>query len=278
MKDKEFEQQEENASNYSTVNYRTPDGVPSDVVIFTITSEKTKTSTKSLPKKDLKVLMIRRKKWPYAGSWALPGGFSNENETLLLAAKRELQEETQISELHIEHLGVYSTPGRDPRGWIISSAYYALVNEKYLEKRKAADDAADVQLFSVEEVLGMRRGNADSEFDENENTLAFDHDSIIQDALKRIQEKMHTTDIAKEFLPEEFTIAELLQVIQTVTPEFIEERSNFARKVTSTQSRHGLIEQVLGHDRTPLTTVEYSQRPSKIYKFTGIVQKLSIYG
>lgn len=278
MKDKEFEQQEENASNYSAASYRTPDGVPSDVVIFTITSEKTNNSTKSLPKKDLKVLMIRRKKWPYAGSWALPGGFSNEDETLLSAAKRELQEETQISGLHIEHLGVYSTPGRDPRGWIISSAYYALVNEKYLEKRKAADDAADVQLFSIEEVLRMKRGNADSEFDENENTLAFDHDYIIQDALKRIQEKMYTTDIAKEFLPRYFTIAELLQVIQTVTPEFVEERSNFARKVTSTKSRNGLIEEVISNNKEALTSTQYSQRPSKLYKFTGIVPKLSIYG
>lgn len=276
---KEKSVQEENSTNYTSSKYRTPDGVPSDIIIFTITSEKQDSSFRSLPKRELKVLMIRRKKWPYAGSWALPGGFSNEDETLLAAAKRELKEETQIDGLHIEHLNVYSTPNRDPRGWIISSAYYALVNEGHLEKRKAADDAAEVQLFSVTEVLEkMKKGNPDGDFEENDNTLAFDHNIILQDALERIQEKMLTTDIAREFLPEEFTITELLQIIQTVVPSFDEERSNFVRKVTSTKSRSNLIEEVLDENENPKTTSEFSQRASKLYKFTGNLPKLSIYG
>lgn len=262
-----MEHTEENASNYDSSKYRTPDGVPADIAIFTITSENKSPGT-SLPERDIKVLMVKRKKWPYEGCWALPGGFSDENETLLDAAKRELKEETSIDGLHIEHLDVYSTPGRDPRGWIISSAYYALVNESYLVERKAADDAADVQLISLSDLLSMKRGNPDGTSSKNEDTLAFDHDVILKDAFKAIQNKMLITNIAKEFLDDEFTFAELYQIIQTVVPTFNEAEPNFKRKVI----QRGIIEEVDGK-----TSNKYSRRSAQLYKFTGELPELSIY-
>ncbi|MNM53980.1 Bifunctional NMN adenylyltransferase/Nudix hydrolase [compost metagenome] len=244
--------------------------MPADNIIFTITSERT--TPNSLPEMNLKVLMIRRKKWPYAGCWALPGGFSNEDETLLDAAKRELKEETGISGLQITHLDVYSTPKRDPRGWIISSAYCALVNEKYLEHRKAADDAADEQLFNVNELLSMIRGDENADFDSNEGKLAFDHHDIINDAFKMIQKQILESNIAKEFLPEEFTISELFKVISTVYPELKEiypkeQLVNFRRKVLTRK----LIESVDKESN------RNSRRAAQLYKFSDQIPVLSHY-
>ncbi|MFD0673852.1 NUDIX domain-containing protein [Cohnella sp. GCM10027633] len=250
------------AAGYSPKRYRTPDGAPADIVIFTITSASRNTPKKSLPERRLEVLLIQRKGWPYEGQWALPGGFSKDSETILESAKRELEEETAVADVHIEYYNVYSEPGRDPRGWIISHAFLALVNERYLANRKAADDAADVRLFPVEEALRMN--------------LAFDHNVMLSDALERIREKMLTTTIAKEFLPETFTIGELYQVIQAVVPSF--EEKNFIRKITSTQSRKGIIEEATDRLGEPIVSNRYSQRAAQLYRFTDYVPRLSIYG
>ncbi|MFC9778522.1 NUDIX domain-containing protein [Paenibacillus chitinolyticus] len=247
--------------NYSAGKYRTPDGAPADIVIFTITSTERGTVKKSLPHRELQVLLIQRKCWPFAGQWALPGGFCKETETVYDCAKRELREETGVGEVHIEYFNVYSTPGRDPRGWIISHAFFALVHEQYLAGRQAADDAADVKLFSVEEALGME--------------LAFDHKQILQDALDQVRRQMLTTIIAKEFLPEEFTISELYQVIRTLVPEF--EEKNFIRKITSTQSRKGIIEEARDSRGERKFSNRYSQRAAQLYRFTGDVPQLSLY-
>lgn len=249
-------------NQYNVGKYRTPDGAPADIVIFTITRKEKQTAKKSLPYRDLMVLLIRRKRWPFAGSWALPGGFGKESEALYDTARRELMEETGVADVHLDYLNVYSRPGRDPRGWMISHAFYALVNEKWLEKRKAADAAEDVKLFTVDEAL-------------NQLELAFDHHEIIADAYQKIQQEMLVTTIAKEFLPEMFTLSELYQVIQTVVPEFKE--TNFIRKITSTQSRRGIIQAACDEHGEKLYSNQYSQRPAQLYRFTDYVPTVSIY-
>ena len=90
------------------------------------------------------------------GKWALPGGFIQPNETAYEAAVRELEEETGVNGLKMKHFGVYDKMGRDKRGWIISNAHYAIVPEALLEKRRAADDASEVELFDMEEILKIR--------------------------------------------------------------------------------------------------------------------------
>ncbi|WP_223070423.1 NUDIX hydrolase [Paenibacillus caui] len=254
------EQENENGDNPK--KYRTPDGIPADIVMFTLTKQERRSSTKSLPLFELKVMLVRRRSWPFAGAFALPGGFCQENESLFETASRELKEETGVDGGHLEYLGVYSTPGRDPRGWIISHAFYALVEEAVLEKRKAADDAQAVGLFTVEEAL-------------EELELAFDHREIIKDAYRRIQQQMLQTTIAKQFLPPHFTLSELYQVIQTVVPDF--EELNFIRKITSTRSRQGILEEVRDETGKPLLSNQYSQRPAQLYRFTDFTPQLSIY-
>lgn len=242
--------------------YRTPDGIPADIVMFTLTKQERRGATKSLPLFDLKVMLIRRKSWPFAGAWALPGGFSQESESLYETASRELKEETGVDGGHLEYLGVYSKPGRDPRGWIISHVFFALVEEEVLEKRQAADDAQQVGLYTMKQAL-------------EELELAFDHREILQDAYRRIQEQMLQTTIAKQFLPANFTLGELYQVIKTVAPDF--EELNFIRKITSTRSRQGIIEEVRDEEGKLLLSNQYSQRPAQLYRFTDFTPQLSIY-
>jgi hypothetical protein len=118
-----------------------------------------------------------------------------------------------------------------------------------------------VKLFPVAQALEM--------------SLSFDHGAILRDALARIQEQMMTTTIAKQFLPEEFTISELYQVIETVVPEF--EEKNFIRKITSTQSRKGILEEARDSDGDLKLSNRYSQRAAQLYRFTNYRPKLSIY-
>ncbi|WP_379151669.1 NUDIX domain-containing protein [Paenibacillus sp. sgz5001063] len=253
---------ENGEQTYNVKKYRTPDGVPADIVMFTLTKRERKTVTKTLPLRELKVMLVKRKKWPCAGMWALPGGFCQEDESIYDAATRELKEETGVDGGHLEYLGVYSKPGRDPRGWIISHAFFALVEEWMLEHRQASDDAGEVGLFTLQEAL-------------EELELAFDHHDIIKDAYLRIQQQMLQTTIARQFLPHHFTLSELYQVIQTVVPEFKE--PNFIRKITSTRSRQGILKEVRDEAGNPVSSNQYSQRPAQLYMFTDHEPLLSIY-
>ncbi len=116
-----------------------------------------------------RVLLIRRLKDPFAGSWALPGGFVDENERLIDAARRELVEETGVIVADLTQLFTAGDPGRDPRGWTVSVAYLAQVNLAEL-KPVAADDAADVGWHPLDDLP----------------TLAFDHEMILGHARQRL--------------------------------------------------------------------------------------------
>jgi 8-oxo-dGTP diphosphatase len=113
----------------------------------------------------LQVLLIQRGNPPFAGSWALPGGFVDEGERVADAAPRELAEETGLLLNTLKLLGVYDTPGRDPRGWTVSVVYCARVRSEIAVV--GADDARDARWFAADSLP----------------ELAFDHALIIADAL-----------------------------------------------------------------------------------------------
>ena len=114
------------------------------------------------------VLLIERKNDPYKNHWALPGGFVEENEDLLVAVKRELLEETHIETDGLQQLGAFGKPFRDPRGHIVSVVYYGFVAENTIAV--ADDDAKEALWFPVNELPKM----------------AFDHLEIINFALTKI--------------------------------------------------------------------------------------------
>lgn len=115
-----------------------------------------------------KILLIKRKNEPFAGLWALPGGFVEMDEDLEASARRELQEETGIRLPTLTQFAAYGKPGRDPRGRTISIVYY-FISENEI-KTTAGDDASEARWFALDHLP----------------ELAFDHHQIISDFLSRI--------------------------------------------------------------------------------------------
>ena len=115
------------------------------------------------------LLLVRRGKEPFQGMWALPGGFLNMDETLEACARRELREETGLDvSVRLEELKSYSAVGRDPRGRTVSVAFWA---EVPLAEVCGGDDAAVARWFALDQVP----------------SLAFDHDEMLQEALRRLE-------------------------------------------------------------------------------------------
>jgi 8-oxo-dGTP diphosphatase len=169
----------------------------------------------------LHVLLIERGIEPYRGVLALPGGFlSNAGEDLLAAAHRELAEEAGLAadNLHLEQLGVYGRPGRDPRGRVISVAYLAIAPR--LPEPVAGTDASNACWTVTNRVLI------------GDVQLAFDHRNIIADGVDRARAKLEYSALATAFCGPMFTIADLQAVYEAVWGVRLDPR-NFYRKVQS---------------------------------------------
>ncbi|HMQ89900.1 MAG TPA: NUDIX domain-containing protein [Flavilitoribacter sp.] len=147
----------------------------------------------------LKVLLIQRGHEPFKDSWALPGGFVDMKEDLESAALRELEEETGVRDVFIEQLFTFGDPDRDPRGRVVSVAYFALVNLAEHPVR-AASDARNVEWFQLGKIPG----------------LAFDHARILEAAVNRLKAKVRYQPIGFELLPEKFTLSQLQKLYETI--------------------------------------------------------------
>lgn len=186
---------------YDPTQYDRP-SVTTDVVIFTLLDG------------ELKVLLIKRRRWPYEGMWAIPGGFVHMDESLEQAARRELEEETGVHDVYLEQLYTFGDPHRDPRTRVITVAYYALVSADRLELRAGAEEAEEVRWWSAYELP----------------ELAFDHGTIVRYAIQRLRYKLEYSAVGFQLLPETFTLSELQAAYETILREPLDKR-NFRRKV-----------------------------------------------
>jgi len=142
------DEEKEFLAGYDLTKYDRP-SVAADVVVFSVMKDDECEDVRRLQEKKLKILLIRRGGFPYKGSWAMPGGFCRKGEDVIDSARRELCEETGIDDAYVKLVGVYGEPDRDPRGWVISSTYMALMNGRDCHL-KAGDDAQDARWFTVE--------------------------------------------------------------------------------------------------------------------------------
>ena len=171
-----------------------------DIVLFTIRG------------RQLHLLLIRRLARPFENRYALPGGFAREEESLDAAATRELREETGVEKVYLEQLYTFGAPRRDPRGRVITVAYYALV--PHTDVLRPGTDAADAAWFPIAELPA----------------LAFDHRKIVEYAHQRIRNKLNYTNVGFELLPDKFTLTELQLVHEAILGEILDKR-NFRRKI-----------------------------------------------
>ena len=279
-------EEQEFLSSYHPEDYERP-SVTVDMVLLAIGNDEAKNYRK-LPKKKLKVLLVKRKEHPFKGNRALPGVFATQKETLEEAALRGLKKETGVDNIYLEQLYTIGTPDRDPRTWVITCAYMALVQQEKISTLSEAEEAEwfDVSLKVVREqkeqkeeivtsetdyALNLTKGNevctavirkkqcykngtSRTEYEILENDgLAFDHAHIITLAIERLRGKIEYTDVSFHLVPEKFTLTELQNVYETVLDTELLP-ANFRRKIA------GKVEE----------TEEYAEsaghRPSKLFK------------
>lgn len=197
-----------------------------DVVVFTIHEGL------------LKVLTIKRSGEPFRGVSALPGGFLHAGETTLDAAKRVLKTKVGLENIYLEQLYTFDGMDRDPRGPVLSVAYFALAPFDNLK----LSPSTEAQNPAFLPVSGTRR-------------LAFDHTQIVQYAHERLKGKMEYTNLAFSLLPEKFTFAELQKVYETIFGRHFDRR-NFRKKITRLELVKATKEKVK----------KGRQRPALLYK------------
>jgi len=189
----------------------------------------------------ISVLLIERKYEPFKNSWAIPGGFVLENESLEDAVKRELSEETGVTVQYLEQLYTFGNPGRDPRQRVISVAYFALVKSSQFQQLRASTDAENAKWFNINALP----------------KLAFDHQSIFDLAIERIRSKVRYQPIGFELLDKKFPFADLEKLYITLLGREIDRR-NFYKKMMTLN---------MLDETNELARSEGKGRPSKMYQF-----------
>lgn len=198
-----------------------------DIVLFTIFD------------RSLHLLLIKRLAKPFENRYALPGGFVAEDESLDEAAIRELREETGVGEVYLEQLFTFGEPRRDPRGRVVTVAYYALVPPN--QRLHAGTDASDAAWFAVSELPA----------------LAFDHHEIAEYAHQRLRNKLDYTSVGFELLAERFTLTELQMVHEAILGQALDKR-NFRRKIL----QQGIVKPTKEWRRT-------GRKPAQLYRFSS---------
>ena len=178
-----------------------PIQVTVDIVVFTVHEQ------------TLQVLLIERGIAPFKGLYALPGGFVLAEETLEQAAFRELFEETGTKDVYLEQLYTFGDPHRDPRGRVVTVAYYALVPTDK-SPLLAGTDAAAAGWYPVSALP----------------PLAFDHKRIVEYAVDRLRNKLEYTNVGFQLLPAKFTLSALQALHEAILGKPLDKR-NFRRKV-----------------------------------------------
>jgi 8-oxo-dGTP diphosphatase len=197
-----------------------------DVVVF------------ALGQDDLQVMLIERDLAPFAGQWALPGGFVRIDETLDEAARRELEEETGLRDIFLEQLYTFGELRRDPRERVVSVAYYALVNLGH--DVRASADARNAAWFPVSDLP----------------RLAFDHDTILKAAHQRLRGKVRYQPLGFELLPERFTLRQLQRLYEVILDRELDKR-NFRKKILSM----GVVKETRETER------DVAHRAARLYRF-----------
>ncbi len=190
----------------------------------------------------ISALLIRRKYEPFKGQWALPGGFVLNDESLEDAVERELHEETGIKINYLEQLYSYGNLNRDPRGRVVSIAYFGLVRPDTF-KLIASTDAQEVAWFGIHALP----------------SLAFDHKEILTMAIDRLKAKITYQPIGFELLDKKFPFSDLEKLYSTVLGRDIDRR-NFRKKFLGLKVLDELDEKISKGSGRPANLFQFNQK------------------
>jgi len=192
-----------------------------DMAIFTVKDQQ------------LQVLLVKRAQHPAKGRWALPGGFIDlqQDKSLQDAAYRKLKEKTGVTTPYLEQVVTSGNDQRDPRGWSVTVAYFALISSH--EITLSADSRSETIAWVPVAGINHNAHNVDPKGKPNSAgklTLAFDHKGILQACIERLRAKGQYTSLAVNLLPEEFTLTELQKTFEIILGTSVEKKS-FRRRI-----------------------------------------------
>ena len=277
---------------YDGSKYERP-SVAADMAIFSIMEEGERENFRKLPQKALKILLVKRAEFPFKEMWALPGGFCNSGEDVQETAQRKLFQETNVQNAYLSLTGVFGEVDRDPRGWIISNTFLALVDGKVCDvhpgndvreagwfsvkadswqvKKEITEDAVDIwtdyELSLVPDKEEFKVGAKVREYKHFQNChetvkyeilenqgLAFDYAKIILYTLLELRKHVkNDIRIGFDFMPELFTLTQLQNAFELVLDEKLL-TANFRRKINDYVVETEQIIEGAGH------------RPAKLFK------------
>lgn len=203
-----------------------------DAIVIGVAKDTTDNYRK-LDRQSLKILLVKRQQYPYKDCYSLPGGFVGEKEIFEDTLKRVLAEKTGLTDIYSEQLYTFGSVDRDPRMRIVSCAYISLVDISRTKIKGA-------EWFAIEDIARME--------------LAFDHNQIIDEALKRLRGKINYTDIVFHMMPPEFTISELQEVYELI----------LSKKLLPAAFRRTISEKL---EDTGKMTSNAGHRPSRIFRY-----------
>ena len=168
----------------------------------------------TIDKGKLKILLVKRKNNPYQGLWALTGGALYNDEDLEEGVKREIYEKTGLENIEVKLANVFGKKNRSPVMRMVAVTYIGIIDASKVEIAKSTLKTSNAEWFSIDEVPH----------------LAYDHNEIIADAIKKLKEEILKTDLLKVFFPNGFTLPELQKVYESILEKKLDRR-NFRKKI-----------------------------------------------
>ena len=249
-----------------------------DTVVFGVDCRLSTENFRKLDEQKLTVLLIKRDTHPFLGCWSLPGGFVGPSEPLDDTARRVLRSKTGLDEVYLEQIYTFGAPKRDPRMRIISCAYLALIDrskhtlsdvENGLQNAwfeiefgsgaeavilKSGEDSFEIPIIT----RTVRNGRIETPSHKvvNGSALAFDHATIILEALLRLRGKIEYTDIVFNLMPDHFTISDLQQIYEII----------LGRALITPQFRREIAPKLKGTDKYVRNK---GHRPSQLFGYIG---------
>jgi len=197
-----------------------------------------------------KVLLIKRKNEPFRGDWVLTGGALYNNEDLEVGALREIEEKTGITGISIKQFKTFGKVDRSPVMRMVAVGFVGVIDSNRVKVLRETRNTSNADWFPINKIP----------------PLGFDHNEILEEALKELQKLIVKTNILKSLFPDGVTIPELQKTYEAILNKKFDRR-NFRKKILSLN----LIEDTNKSDRFE------GNKPAKVYQFKNIIEDKDIF-